>query len=94
MFLILLTYKKPLAEVDQFLPGHNIHLQKYYQQRIFICSGPQVPRSGGVIVCRAESKEVVERIVQEDPFVKHGVAEYSIIQFDPVDHLPDFAPFI
>ena len=81
MFIISLTYVVELDAVDQFLPGHNQFLQKNYNSGMFICSGPKIPRTGGIIVCRAESLESVERLIEEDPFKINGVARYEITEF-------------
>lgn len=93
MFIILLSYKQSLSIVDTFLAGHNAYLQKYYKSGAFICSGPQVPRNGGVILCTAESVDVVHRIVSEDPFVSNGAADYTVVEFRVADYLPGFEKF-
>ncbi|MBI2420391.1 MAG: YciI family protein [Ignavibacteriales bacterium] len=94
MFIILLSYKQSLSVVDTFLAGHNAYLQKYYKSGTFICSGPQVPREGGVILCSAGTVDEVHHIVSEDPFVSNGVAEYSILEFRVADYLPGFEKFL
>lgn len=47
MFIAILTYKKPLCEVDRFLQAHREYLTKHYAVGDFIASGPQTPRVGG-----------------------------------------------
>lgn len=83
MFIIQLTYTRPLAEVDQLLDDHKLFLEKYYAEGIFILSGRKQPRTGGVILARAESIAAIEKIIAEDPFNQHGLAEYSITEFLP-----------
>ena len=83
MFIVLLTYKLPLAEVERHLAAHREYLDRQYAAGTFLCSGPQNPRTGGVILCRAE-----------DPFRIHGVADYEIIEFSPVKRLPGFEAFL
>ena len=83
MFILLLTYKRPLSEVDNYLPAHVIYLDKYYSQGKFIASGRQIPRVGGVIFCKAENKSEVENIIQDDPFFSNGIADYNIVEFMP-----------
>ena len=39
------------------------------------------PREGGIILAVAESREQVEAIVQQDPFVARGLADFRIIEF-------------
>ena len=83
MFIAILTYKKPLDEVDQFLHAHREYLANHYADGDFIASGPQNPRVGGVIMMKAESREAVDAIIAEDPFHINGIADYQIVEFTP-----------
>lgn len=94
MFLILLKYDTDLRKIDENLLAHRAYLDKYYALNKFICSGAQVPRTGGVILCNAESKEEVMKIIAEDPFHIHQAAEYSIIEFSPTKYAKGFESFI
>jgi len=49
MFIAILTYKKPLSEVDKYLQAHRDYLAEHYAAGDFIASGPQNPRIGGVM---------------------------------------------
>jgi uncharacterized protein YciI len=93
MFILTLTYTSDLEQVDQFLPGHNQFLQKYFENKMFICSGPKIPRTGGIILCQSESIENVIKIIEEDPFKIYGVANYEIIEFSVADCAKDFEMF-
>ncbi|MDE6536842.1 MAG: YciI family protein [Muribaculaceae bacterium] len=83
MFIAILTYKKPLEEVDRYLQAHRDYLSEHYAAGDFIMSGPQTPRVGGVIVMRAENRSVVDRIIAQDPFKANGIADYQIVEFTP-----------
>lgn len=83
MFIAILTYKKPLCEVDRFLAAHREYLAKHYAVVDFIASGPQTPRVGGVIMIKAESRIAVDAIIAEDPFNINGIADYQIVEFTP-----------
>lgn len=83
MFIMLLKYIKPLEDVDAVLEPHRAFLQKYFAQGEFICAGRQVPRTGGVILCRAASPAEARAIAAEDPFTVAGVAEYEVVEFQP-----------
>lgn len=83
MFIAILTYKKPLEEVDSFLQAHREYLAEHYAAGDFIASGPQTPRIGGVIMMKAESRETVNAIIAEDPFHINGIADYQIVEFTP-----------
>ncbi|HMJ15452.1 MAG TPA: YciI family protein [Polyangiaceae bacterium] len=81
MFVIELTYKAALSEIDAHMRSHVAFLKKYYAAGYFLVSGRKIPRDGGIILAVGKSKEAVEAIIQEDPFFKHGLADFRIIEF-------------
>ncbi|MCD1259438.1 GTP cyclohydrolase [Paenibacillus athensensis] len=83
MFLISLHYKQPLEEVERHLDAHIAFLERYYASGHFLCSGRKQPRTGGVILMRASGLEEAERIMAEDPFYTHKIAEYQLTEFIP-----------
>lgn len=83
MFIIELNYKVPNEEIDKFLEQHRSFLDKHYTAGIFIASGAQVPRKGGIILANAPSREVIQSIIGEDPFYINGLADYRIVEFNP-----------
>jgi len=83
MFIAILTYKKPLSEVDRFLTAHREYLAKHYAAGDFIASGPQNPRVGGVIMMTADSREAGAAIIAEDPFHINDIAGYQIVELTP-----------
>ncbi|EAE5656507.1 GTP cyclohydrolase [Enterococcus sp. ALS3] len=90
LFILELTYQKDLSQVEKFLELHNQYLQKNYDLDHFICSGRKNPRTGGIILARLSSKEDAESIIKEDPFLIHGIATYSIIEFVPTKFNNEF----
>ncbi|MDE7103873.1 MAG: YciI family protein [Bacteroidales bacterium] len=83
MFIAILTYKKPLEEVDRFLQAHRDFLAVHYAAGDLITSGPQTPRVGGVIMLKADSRADVDAILAQDPFHIHDIADYQIVEFTP-----------
>lgn len=81
MFIINLNYIVPLEELDAHMTAHVKFLQKYYKKNVFVASGRKVPRTGGIILALAKSKEEVEEIIREDPFHKLKLAEFTITEF-------------
>jgi uncharacterized protein YciI len=81
MFVIELTYTAPLPAIDAHMKAHVAFLRKYYDSGNFLVSGRQIPRKGGIILAVAKSREEVEVIMQEDPFVAHGLAEIRVVEF-------------
>ena len=90
MYLFISKYVKPLEEVDRVLPMHVAYLDENYANGNFIFSGRQIPRVGGVILCKANSKEEAQTILERDPFAIEGVAAYEVIEFDPTKYAESF----
>ncbi|MCK7612178.1 YciI family protein [Roseibium sediminicola] len=84
LFVIDLTYRADLSEIDRLLEAHRDFLKQHYAIGVFLASGPKVPRNGGIILAQGESREAIERVVEQDPFKAEGVADYSITEFSPV----------
>ena len=83
MFIAIMTYKKPLEEVDRFLQAHRDYLAEHYTAGDFIASGPQTPRVGGVIMIKSDNRALVDSIIAQDPFNINGIADYRIVEFTP-----------
>ena len=89
MFVIELTYKAPLADIDGRMRAHVAFLKKYYAAGNFLVSGRQIPRTGGIIIAIADSRERIEAIMAEDPFSQHGLAAVRVIEFRASQRAPD-----
>ncbi|WP_419770560.1 MAG: YciI family protein [Candidatus Marinarcus sp.] len=83
MFIINLTYIKSLDEVDTHLEAHVKYLKEQYKEGNFIASGRKIPRDGGVILSKLDSKEKLQEVLAKDPFKLANVANYEIIEFVP-----------
>jgi uncharacterized protein YciI len=81
MFVVELYYKADLKEIDARMRAHMAFLKKHYAEGRFLISGRKIPRDGGVILALASNRAELEEIMSEDPFVKHGLAEFRIIEF-------------
>ncbi len=81
MFIISLTYIVPLEELDRHMKDHVIFLRKYYKENVFVASGRKVPRTGGIILALASSKDEIDEIMSQDPFIIHRAASYEVTEF-------------
>jgi uncharacterized protein YciI len=89
-FILLLTYTKPLPEVDALINDHMAWLNEHYESERFLVSGRRIPRTGGVIVARGADREEVEALAASDPFVSGGVATVEVIEFQALRAAPGF----
>lgn len=90
MFVVTLHYTQPISEIDNYIVPHREFLDRYYASGHLICSGPKNPRDGGVILAKADSRAELEAILAQDPFKQHNLAEYTVIEFDPIKSSPAF----
>ncbi|MCC6941712.1 MAG: hypothetical protein IT551_08920 [Novosphingobium sp.] len=81
MFIVSLRYTRPLEEVDALLAQHVEWLRAGHAAGHFLAWGRKIPRDGGILFMRAESRTDAEALAVEDPFVKGGVAEIEVIEF-------------
>ena len=71
-FIIEITYTATLPEIDRVLPAHRAFLQTGYDCGLLLLSGPQNPRTGGVLVARAASRAELEAFLRDDPYQAQG----------------------
>jgi len=88
MFIINITYKVPLEEVDHHLDAHIAFLNRQYEAGHFLASGRKVPRDGGIIIARGRSRETLLHILNQDPFNLYDLADYEVIEFEPSKTAP------
>jgi uncharacterized protein YciI len=81
MFIIELTYTRPLADIDAAMAAHMRFVKKHYADGTFLVSGRKIPRDGGVIVAVGDSREAIEAVMRDDPFVSQGLASARVIEF-------------
>jgi uncharacterized protein YciI len=94
LFIVILSYKVPLEKIDAFRSAHLDFLGNYYDQDFFIASGPQIPRNGGIIIAKCDSKDALQKILKQDPFAANDLATYEIIEFSPTKWSKQFKSIV
>jgi uncharacterized protein YciI len=89
VFVLLLTYIKPLSQVDALMREHVAWLNEQYAAGRFLVSGRRIPRTGGA---RGDDRGEIETLVASDPFVSGGVATCDVIQFRASQSAPGLDP--
>lgn len=82
LFVLDFVYVDDLSLVDAQFDAHRDYLRRHYAEGRFLASGRKDPRTGGVIIARG-TREEIERVVAEDPFTTHFVAQVRISEFLP-----------
>jgi uncharacterized protein YciI len=85
--IAIIRYRKALDQVLLHVDAHRAYLKSLKEQGVLVASGPLVPRFGGALLLRVAESDVdaaLERVRDEDPFIKAGVAQYELLPWDPV----------
>lgn len=85
-FMIDIQYRFPVTELSEILPKHRAFLQTGYDAGLLLCSGPKNPKTGGIVIARAESLEAIRDYFKNDPYQLNQVADYHFVEFEPVKH--------
>ncbi|HET7291660.1 MAG TPA: YciI family protein [Vicinamibacteria bacterium] len=89
MFVIELTYKAALSEIDKHMKAHVAFLNEHYASGRFVVSGRKIPREGGIIIAVGGTKAEIEALVRADPFVARGLADFRVVEFRASQRAPD-----
>jgi uncharacterized protein YciI len=87
-FIVEITYTVTFEELRETVVEHRAFLQGGYDQGWLLCSGPQSPKVGGMVVARAPSREALIDFFSNDPYLNKGLATYRWVEFEPVKHQP------
>src|SRR4051794_12994938 len=84
--LALIRYRRPLDDVLTVVDEHRAYLGVLKTKGILLASGPFDPRSGGALLLRVPDDDVqasLDRVRDDDPFVKKGMAQYELLPWAP-----------
>lgn len=84
MFLINMTFSNVEKLTDGLTEQHRMYIGKEYLNNKLMFGGRKVPRTGGIIISKHETKDELIKLLDADPFIKNGVASYAITEFVPV----------
>ncbi|HQR16842.1 MAG TPA: YciI family protein [Gemmatimonadales bacterium] len=85
--LAILRYLKPLADVLEHQDAHRSYLRGLAADGVLLASGPFEPRHGGALLLRLPDHaplETLQRVRDDDPFTRLGVAAYELLPWNPV----------
>ena len=77
--IVTLTYTASLDAVDALMKPHVAWLEQGLAEGLLLITGRQVPRTGGVLICRGHRAEV-EAYAASDPFVAGDVATIAVVE--------------
>ena len=83
LFVVLMHYSRPLAEVDGVRAEHVTYLERLAKQGTVLAWARRDPPTGGVLLAAAPDTDTLERVLADDPYVTAGVAKPEIVAFSP-----------
>ncbi|MHB0967040.1 MAG: NUDIX domain-containing protein [Bellilinea sp.] len=89
-FLVHIQYKVPVEQLGDTVRQHREFLQVGYERGWLLMSGPREPKTAGIVVARAPSREELAGFFENDPYKVMGLADHEFTEFDPVK----FQPFL
>ena len=79
-WVIDLHYVRALEAIDRARQEHIAVLERHARAGTVVFSGAKTPRTGGIVVCGDVDRAAVDAVIDEDPFHRLGLAEYTVTQ--------------
>ena len=94
MYVLFIKPKKSPQENQPVFPAHSEFLNTYLESGKFILTGGLTDRPAGMVLANVASRDELQAMLAEDPFVREQVAEYEIIEFKPSRYHESLASLI
>jgi len=79
-FVVEFEYNVDRAGRQGLHPAHAENLYRLADNGVLLLGGPLVGENSGLLVYEVESREALQRILDEEPYVKGGVVARTRIQ--------------
>lgn len=83
MFIVLLKFSDNKAQASEYMASHNDWIKQGFNDGVFLLVGSLQPGLGGSVIAHNTTKEALEVLVNEDPFVKHNIVSAEVLEIDP-----------
>jgi len=80
--IAILRYRRPIEKVLEVTERHRAYLGGLRERGLLLAAGPFDPRTGGALLLRVPDDavhETLDRIRDEDPYTREGVAQYELL---------------
>ena len=86
MFIVFLKFGPHRAQASQWMSDHNQCIQQGFDDGVFLMTGSLGNAQGGVVLAANVDDAGLQRRIEQDPFVVHGVvsAEVHAVTASPV----------
>jgi uncharacterized protein YciI len=90
LFLVTLTYIRPVEEVHAHLSTHRDWLGKYATNGQILVAGPLQSGDGGLLLAHCEDRSELDALLEKDPFHIQQLVKYDIQAMTPALRAWDF----
>jgi uncharacterized protein YciI len=94
MYLILVKHTGSDEDLARAAAVHRKFLDQACDAGRVLVFGPQVPKTGGVIIARARTRQEVDELIHGDPFYQEKIADYQVIEFQALKCHPALVPLL
>ncbi|MEV6210242.1 YciI family protein [Kitasatospora sp. NPDC051914] len=84
MFVVTVNYTASPAEVDPHRAAHGEWLSGLLAEGLLLAAGRRPSLTGGVYLVPAMPAEALDRLLAADPYLSHGVAAHTVVEFTPM----------
>ncbi len=90
LYLVTLTYVRPIEEVTAHLETHREWLATHTREGRILMAGPLEDRTGGFMLVRCASREDLDPMLAADSFAVHGLVDHQVRGFTVALRSPSF----
>ncbi|HEV7372541.1 hypothetical protein [Arenibaculum sp.] len=83
MFVVTLRFSTNKAQAPRHMDGHNAWIRRGFEDGIFVLTGSLPGGAGGAVLAHNVSREELEALLREDPFVAETVVDADILEITP-----------
>ena len=79
----------PQELADTLMPAHAAHVRAGAEKGLVLLGGPKAEEPGGFLILRSDSREELDRFLNADPLVVHGVQHFRVTPWKVFDTAPE-----
>jgi uncharacterized protein YciI len=83
MVIVCLKFGSHRAQAGQWMADHNQWIQKGFDDGVFLMTGSLGNAQGGVVLAANVDEAGLQRRIEQDPFVVHGVVSAEVHAVTP-----------
>jgi uncharacterized protein YciI len=83
VYVVTLRFTEQRHRAPSLMDAHNAWLRRGFADGIFLLAGGLADKAGGALLATAATPELLQRRLDEDPFVAEGIVAPAVVAFTP-----------